>query len=156
MKVAVPIVCFCRYCESYPIHLGIVLGIEVLGDELWINIEDLNWLSNVLRPTVDDESDSGVLISRRELSPILNAPLPNGTTIEAVTKMVERMNNTLFGWNNGQLEPQNTSSNMASYSTVQELTQDINAYQQKAQEKGFSSYLEAYNFAANELNKLES
>ena len=140
----------------YPIHLSIVLGMEVLGDELWINIEDPNWLSNVLRPTVDDGSDSGVLISRTELSTILSAPLPNGTTIEAVTKMVERMNNTLFGWNNGQLEPQNTSSNMASYSTVQELTQDINAYQQKAQEKGFSSYLEAYNFAANELNKLDS
>ena len=140
----------------YPIHLSIVLGMEVLGDKLWINIGDPNWLSNVLRPTVDDGSDSGVLISRRELSTILSAPLPNGTTIEAVTKMVERMNNTLFGWNNGQLEPQNTSSNMASYSTVQELTQDINAYQQKAQEKGFSSYLEAYNFAANELNKLDS
>ena len=140
----------------YPIHLSIALGIEILGDELWITIENPNWLSNVLRPTVDDGSDSGVLMSRTELSAILSAPFPNGTTIEAVTKMVERMNNTLFGWNNGQLEPQNTSSNMASYSTVQELTQDINSYQQKAQEKGFSSYLEAYNFAANELSKLDS
>ena len=140
----------------YPIHLSIDLGIEVLGDKLWITVEDPNWLSNVLRPTVADESDSGVLISKTELSTILSAPLPNGTTIEAVTRMVERMNNTLFGWNNGQLEPQNTSFNMASYSTVQQLTQDINLYQQKAQEKGFSSYLEAYNFAANELNQLDS
>ena len=49
----------------YPIHLSTALGIE---DELWITTEDPNWLSNVLHPTVADESDSGVLISQTELS----------------------------------------------------------------------------------------
>ena len=80
---------------------------------------------------------------------------PNETTIEVVMTMVTRLNNTLFGWNNGQLEPNNTSFNMASYRVVQELSQAIDSYQQKAQAKGFSLCLKAYNFAANEINKIE-
>ena len=139
----------------YPIRLSIDIGIEILGDELWLTVADSKWLSNVLRPAIDDQSEMGVLISQMELSSILEAPPPNGTTIELVRSMVERLNNTQFGWNNGQLEPEE-GSNMASYSTFRNLSESIDLYQKKAQDRGFSSYVEAYNFAANELNKLDS
>lgn len=60
----------------YPIQLSIALGSEVLGDDLWISIEDPTWLSNVLRPAMDDRSEIGVLISRTELTAILSVPTP--------------------------------------------------------------------------------
>lgn len=68
-----------------------------------------------MRPSLDDGSEAGALISTAELSTILTAPPPNGTTIEMVTRMVSRVNNTLSGWNSGLLEP-SEGSNMASFS----------------------------------------
>ena len=136
----------------YPIHQSIALGVEVLGDELWISVEDPRWLTSVLRPALDDTSEAGVLISTTELSAIMAAPPPNGTTTEIVARMVERVNNTLDGWNNGQLEPQD-SSNMASFSAVQKFTQDIRTYNEIAKRKGFASYLDAYSFASSEIRQ---
>ena len=138
----------------YPIHQSIALGNEVLGDELWLAVGDPNWLSFTLRPALDDESDAGALISSTELSVILEAPFPNGTSMEIVSRMVERLNNTLHGWNNGLLEPQE-GFNMASFSIVQELAQEISSYDEIAMSKGFSSYVEAYDFAASEINKMD-
>ena len=138
----------------YPVHLSIDLGSEVLGEELWISVEDQRWLSDVLRPALEDRSDVGVLISSTELLAIFATPPPNGTTMEQVAEMVERLNNTLHGWNNGHLEPQE-GFNMASFSTVQKLTQEIGSYNEIAKSKGFISYLEAYNFAVREVNKID-
>ena len=138
----------------YPIHLSIALGTEILGNSLWLSVGDPNWLSLVLHPALDDRSEAGVLISSTELSAILAAPPPNGTNIDMVAAMVERLNNTLYGWNNGNLEPQE-GFNMASFNTVQELTDEISSYNEIAKSKGFSSYLEAYNFAASEFNKID-
>ena len=137
----------------YPIHQSIALGTEVLGDEVWISVGDPRWLSTILRPTMADESETGVLISPAELSAILAAPLPNGTTTEMVANMVQRINNTLFGWNSGQLEPVD-GSNIASFSTVQELAQNIDTYNDIAVDKGFSSYIDAYNFASGQINQI--
>ena len=84
-----------------------------------------------------DDSEAGVLISASELSAILAASPPNGTTIiEMVASMVEHVNNTLYRWNNGVFEPVE-GSNMASFSTVQELAQNINTYNEIAKGKGF-------------------
>lgn len=139
----------------YPIQQSMFLGAEVLGDDVWITVvEDSEWLSSVLQPTLEDESELGVLVSPAELSTILSAALPNGTTIEIVTRMVERVNNTLFGWSSGQLEP-SEGSNMASFSRVQDLAQDINTYNAMMVDRGFSSYLDAYNFYANEANQID-
>ena len=135
----------------YPIQQSMALGVEVLGDELWISVGDSQWLSGVLRPALDDQSEAGVLVSPTELSSILNASLPSGTTTQIVARMVERVNNTLFGWNNGQLE----GSNMASFSTVQELSRNIDTYNAMAMDRGFSSYIDAYNFAGGELNRID-
>ena len=138
----------------YPIQQSIALGIEVLGDEVWISVGDPQWLSSVLQPTLDDGSEAGVLISGSELSVILAASPPNGTTIDMVATMVERVNNTLFGWTSGQLEPPE-GSNMASFSRVQELSQNIDTYNSMAVDKGFSSYIDAYNFASGEVNQID-
>ena len=139
----------------YPIHLSIALGVEVLGDEIWISVNDPRWLSTVLRPTLDDTSEAGILISSTELSNILAVPPPNGTTTAVVTRMVQRLNNTLYGWNNGQLEP-SEGFDMASFSVVQELTQTIHTYNDRARDKGFSSYIDAYNFASSEVNRIDN
>ena len=90
----------------YPIHLSVALGVEVLGDEDWIIVNDPRWLSDVLRPALDDASEAGVLISTTELSTIMNAPPPNGTSAAVTARMIDRLNNTLYGWNNGRLEPE--------------------------------------------------
>jgi hypothetical protein len=140
--------------SMYPIHQSIALGVEVLGDEAWLSVGDNTWLTQVLRPVLDDTTEGGVLISTTELSAILAAPPPNGATVEMVTRMVERLNNTLNGWNNGQLEPDNTT-NIASFTAIHDLSSDIHAYNERAVGKGFSSYLDAYNFARNEINQVE-
>ena len=127
----------------YPILQSIGLGVEVLGDELWMSIGDSKWLSQVLQPALDDTSEAGVLISASELAAILAAPHPSGTTTEIVMKLLERLNNTINGWSSGQLEPVG-GFNMASFSMVQELIQSINTYNDLAMSKGFSSYLDAY------------
>ena len=139
----------------YPMLQNVELGIEVLGDDRWLtDVDDPHWLSHILQPTLDDSSDSGTLISTTELSIILAAPPPNGTTTEMVQRLVERLNNTLHGWNSGQLEPAE-GANMASYSKVQEFTENINTYNDIAVDKGFTSYIEAYNFARDEIEKID-
>ena len=141
---------------TYPIQQSMALGVEVLGNDQWISdVGDPQWLSQVLRPTLDDNSDAGVMISTSELSTILTAPPPNGTTIENVRRMVERLNNTISGWNSGQLEPL-PGSNMASYRAVQDFARNINESNQAAINGGFLSYLDAYNFVSGEINEINN
>ena len=128
---------------------------EVFGDMRWLQVGDKDWITLILQPTLDDSSEAGVLISTTEFSTILAAPPPNGTTAEMVTNLVERLNNTLHGWSSGQLEPPE-GFNMASFSKIQELTQNISIYNEEAKSKGFSSYLDAYNFASAEFNKIDN
>ena len=128
---------------------------EVLGDVRWLSVGDKDWVTYIVQPTLDDNSEAGVLISTTELSVILTAPLPNGTTMEMVTSLIERLNNTLHGWSSGQLEPPE-GFNMASFSKTLELTQNISIHNDEAISKGFSSYLDAYNFASAEFNKIDN
>ena len=128
---------------------------EVLGDIRWLSVGDRDWVTYVVQPALDDNSEAGVLISTTELSVILTAPPPNGTTIEMVTNLIERLNNTLHGWSSGQLEPPE-GFNMASFSRIQEFTQNISIHNDEAVSKGFSSYLDAYNFASAEFNKIDN
>ena len=126
----------------------------MLGDQAWLSVGDGMWLSGVLQPTMDDNSEDGMLISAAEFSAIIAAPPPNGITIGLVKNMTTRLNNTIHAWNNGQLEP-SEELNIASFTIVERLSQDINTYNDKAVDKGFSSYLDAYNFASGEVNKIE-
>ena len=137
----------------YPIHQSIALGIEVLGDETWLTVGDPLWLSEVLRPLFDDRSELGVMVSNTEFSAILAATPPGETTIEMVSLMVTRLNDTIGAWNNGHLEP-DEGFNIASFSAVRNLTQDIRRFNEIAMNKGFTSYLDAYNFARNDINQL--
>lgn len=138
----------------YPILQSVNLTIEVLGDRAWLSVGDRMWLSKVLQPALDDNSEGGTLISVAEFSAIMAAPPPNGTTTELVKNMITRINSTIYGWNNGELEP-SEELNIASFSKVKQLSQSINASNDKAIKKGFSSYLDAYNFASGEVNKIE-
>ena len=138
----------------YPIHLSIALGYEVLGDEQWLTVGDPMWLSQVLRPVLKDDSELGVQISDTELSAILAVSPPSGASLEMVTNLATRLNNTIQGWNNGSLEPVE-GANMASFSAVQELAQTINTYNERAISKGFSSYLDAYSYARNDVNQID-
>ena len=138
----------------YPILQSINLGIEVLGDQVWLSVGDEMWLSQVLQPTLDDNSEDGTLISMTEFLAITAAPPPNGTAIELVESMIIRLNNTIHSWNNGQLEP-SEELNIASFSEVEQLSRDITTYNDIAIDKGFSSYLDAYDFASGEVNRIE-
>ena len=137
----------------FAISQSIEAATEVLGDIRWLSVGDENWVTQIVQPTLDDNSEAGVLISTRELSTILTTHPPNGTTTEMITRLIERLNNTLHGWSSGQLEPIE-GFNMASYSKFQDLTQNINILNDEAVAKGFSSYLDAYNFASAEFNKI--
>ena len=137
------------------ISQSIDVATEALGDVRWLSVGDKDWVTYIVQPALDDNSEAGVLISTAELSIILAAPLPNGTTTEMVTDLIERLNNTLHGWSSGQLEPPE-AFNMASFSRIQELTQNISTHNDEAISKGFSSYLDAYNFASTEFNKIKN
>lgn len=116
---------------------------------------DPQWLSDVLRPALDDGSEAGVLISAAELSSILSVPPPSNVTMAMLVRMVERLNNTYFGWTSGQLEPTTEGFNMASFSAVWRFAENINTYNNIAVRKGFSSYVDAYNFASAQFNQIE-
>lgn len=139
---------------AYPTYNNLLLGVEILGDESWLEIEDPDWLSQVLRPTLSDVSDLGTLISETELSEILSFPPPNGATLEMVQRMAQRVNNTQYGWANGILEPTDTM-NMASFSLVQNYTSEIIEFNERAKQKGFDSYIDAFAYARDQYNMIE-
>ena len=68
-------------------------------------------------------------------------------------RLVERLNNTIHGWTTGQLEPEG-GLNMASFSSARKYENDIMLFNEKATSKGFSSYLDAYATARNDINRL--
>ena len=139
----------------YTANLSNSLMIEIFGNDLWINIPaDPDWFNYVLWPTFDDESDNGLLVSQTELVIIQNTSLPSGTTTDNVVKLVERLNNTLYGWNHGELEPTN-GSNMISFNAYNDMSREINFYNDKAKENGYESYLDAYNSAVDDTNSIE-
>ena len=137
----------------FPIHQSMKLGEEVLGDQIWLSVSDPELLSHIYG-SMDDGSESGVLISITELSSILALNPPNGTNTEMVRELVERLNNTLHGWTTGQLEPED-GSNIASFNTTRKYEEDIFLFNEKAKSKGFSSYLDAYSVARDDINQLD-
>ena len=141
--------------SMFPIVQSLELAVEVLGDQAWLSVGNETWVLNVLQPILDDNSEADALVSITELSTIMAAPKPDRTTPEMVQRMIERLNNTLHSWNNGNLEALE-GNNVASFSTVEKLNKDINTYNEIAIGKGFMSYLHAYNFFSGEVNKLDS
>ena len=139
----------------YPIYHTILIGVEILGDESWIEIEDSKWLSQVLRPALSDDSDLGIYISQAEFSSILLFAPPKGATKDMVKKMISRLNNTQYAWNSGILEPSD-DLDIASYSLVQNSTKEVNIFNEKAKMKNFNSFVDAYTFASDDYSKIEN
>ena len=150
--------------SMYPIHLSIATAVEVFGDSDWMSVEDSAWLSDVLRPTMSDYSDLGAMISEEEFELIINNPAPMRVTedgememsMEKVITFIQRLNNTISGWNEGFLEPSDGHTNLASYSAVTDMFDEIENYNETAKARGFSSYVDAYNNAANEINQFDN
>ena len=151
--------------SMYPIHLSIATAVEVFGDSDWMSVEDSAWLSDVLRPTMSDYSNLGAMISEEEYELIVNNPAPMRVTedgemvemsMEKVITFIQRLNNTISGWNEGFLEPSDGHTNLASYSAVTDMFDEIENYNEMAKARGFSSYIDAYNHAANEINQFDN
>ncbi len=142
----------------YPVMLSIEAALEMLGDRKWVfDTEDPTWVDTILKPALSDTGDMGYLISPAEQSVILQARLPDNVTVDETEKLLERLNSSMYSWNAGILEPDNsTGLNIASYKKIEAWLTDIYNFNEKAKDKGFKSYTEAYNHAAAELDKLES
>ena len=137
----------------YAMYEFTLLGTEILGDERWlIQVSDQVWLSEVLLPILSDTSDGGLLISREEFHNITSVPPPHNATREMVEALLERYNNTIVGWNNGTLEPQN-GADIVSYTAVQNLSRNINIAQEQIGLEEGELFLNSYN-DANEQYKM--
>ena len=139
----------------YAMHQLASLGVEVLGDERWLRlVKDPNWLRETLHPVLSDASDGGPLITNAEFSHVLNNSLPHNATRDMVKALLERLNNTFHGWNNGILEPEN-GTNIVSYSTAQNLTSDINMINERIVMSENETFLDSYNDVAEQFNMVE-
>lgn len=140
----------------YTANLSNSLLMEIFGSDPSVEplSADPDWLKYVLYPAFDDESDQGLLISQMELLSMQNMTLPNGSTIEDIAYLIQRLNNTFYGWNHGMFEPTN-NSNMVSLSTFNDLSAEINFYNDQAIKNGYDSYLDAYESAVEEVNGIE-
>ena len=136
----------------YAMHELTQLGVEILGDERWLNlVSDPRWVNEYFNPALSDNSDGGNLISMEEFDTITSAPPPQNATREMVEALLERFNNTFVGWNGGTLEPQD-GANMASYSAVQNFTQNIHTAHGLIGLGEDESFLDSYNNVIEQYN----
>ena len=140
----------------YAMHQFTLLGVEILGDERWVRlVNDPTWLRETLSPVLSDTSDGGPLITNSEFNFITSIPPPQNATQEMVETVLERLNNTFYGWNNGILEPEN-GTNIVSYATTQNLTNDIRRANERIVEGGHPSFIESYNDVVDQFNMIEN
>ena len=146
-----------QYSEaSEPFLLSLEIGIEILGDAKWFDIDDPDWFRNTIGPSLNDNSDDGILISDSELQDIRSAPRPDGISSADVRNLAERLKNTMYNWNNGKLERENDSENMASHSYVTSRANEIRTLNENFVSQGFHSYVDALEYYRSELEKVES
>ena len=138
----------------YAMHELMLLGVEVFGDERWVRVvADPTWLSEVFQPIFSDASDGGPLISVAEFNSVTSLPPPRNATREMVEALLQRLNNTYIGWNNGTLEPEN-GANMVSYGAVQNFSRNINFAQEEIGLGANESFLDTYNEVIQEYNMI--
>ena len=138
----------------YPTYETILLSEEVLGSRAWIEkVQNSTWVSEAVLPIISDDSDMGYLITQDELSTLLEVPPPLGATVQIVRHLAERLNITCSNWDNGILEPRD-GENMASYSLVSNYSHEIERFNEIFKEKGYTSFIEAYNEAAEKFNAI--
>ena len=138
------------------VHESIELAYEVLGSALWLEVKDSAWLDGTLKPALDDVSSGGSLITDEEFKSITSHNPPDGATIDDVSDLLLRLNNTIHGWRTGKLEPTDNDSDMISFSKVTTFTKQVMAFDRKARERGYGSYLEAYNDANSKVKDVSN
>ena len=139
----------------YAMHQFTLLGVEVLGDERWIRVvDDPVWLRDTFQPVLSDSSHGGPLITNTEFNFVMSVPPPRNATREMVQALLERINNTYIGWNNGILEPEN-GANIVSYAAVQNFTNDVSEFNERIIMSGYESFLDSYNDVIEQYNMID-
>ena len=59
------------------------------------------WWTQIVSPVFSEASDGGVTVTASELASILQNPSPSGTSLTDVETFVQRLNNTIYNWQNG-------------------------------------------------------
>ena len=138
----------------YAMHELVSLGVEVFGDERWVRVvEDPIWLDEIFQPVLSDTSDGGPLITNTEFNFVTSHSPPRNATREMVEALLQRLNNTFIGWNDGTLEPQN-GANIVSYGAVQNFTRNINFAQEQIGLGANESFLDTYNEVVEQFNMI--
>ena len=124
---------------------SVILLKEIFGDEIWLYRGNRTWVESVLSPVFQDGSELGHLVSSGELQSVRESIYPEGITWEDIQKLILRLNGTLTDWNNGILEPSHEHADVISNSIFEKALHTITASDELAKERGFASYIEAYN-----------
>ena len=129
---------------------------EIYGDEIWLQRGNLTWVESVLSPVFEDSSELGHFVSSTELQSVRESTYPEGISWEDTEKLINRFNVTLENWNKGILEPSNEDANMISNSFFEKTLQSITMSDELAKERGFASYVEAYNSDYDAVAEIDS
>ncbi|KAK7084501.1 hypothetical protein SK128_021477, partial [Halocaridina rubra] len=139
----------------FPFQLSLIYLVHVFGDEKWLLVNDTTWVSTTLRPIFDDNSDMGEHVSENEQLAVLNETNPSNITDDDILKLIQRFNDTETRWGNGETEPLTDDDNIMSYSFLENLKFNITFYNNVAKSKGFTSYLDALDFAIDAFKNMD-
>ena len=128
--------------------------LELYGKQVWLSVDEEAWMTAVFIPTISDESDLGQAISQQELGTIISTTPPVGVTRQDVTDFVNRWNNTVFDWTNGNTEPEGNEVNRMSFSKIKKYKEEVYRSNQDAVDAGYGSFVEQYNDRAQAINEV--
>ncbi|XP_068209798.1 uncharacterized protein [Palaemon carinicauda] len=128
---------------------------EIFGNEIWLQNGNSSWVNNIVMPVFKDSSELGIFVSSQELQAIKDNTYPDGISWEDKELLVKRLNTTLANWETGNLEPFDGNENMISYSYIGEHQHNITIIGELTKERGFSSYVEAFEYDYDVLSQIE-
>ena len=79
------------------------------------------WWESVVQPNLADSSDGGKLITQSEYDTIHQFPLPVNVTRSMADKLIVRLNNTFYNWDDGTLK----GDDMVDYNKFNTLAKQI-------------------------------
>ena len=135
-----------------PMELHARLRFETMGSEVWMDTDNNAWANEHLWFVFADTSEHGKFVTDAEMTDALNLPLPAGIESGDVRILLERFNNSDTYWDKGIMEPgPESSENMISKSTVDELSAMLRELNNATIEAGLDSYIDLYNIQLENL-----
>ena len=128
--------------------------LEFFGKQVWLPVDEVEWVAAAFIPTISDQSDDGQGISNEEFDQITSMTPPAGVTNQDVIDFLERWNNTVYDWVSGKKEPTEDTPNRMSYNKIKDYKEKIAASNQEAKTAGFESFVEQYNDRAQAINEV--